>query len=412
MVKEKKFTHKDQINFQNLSGDCNPIHVDKNAALKTHAGQQIVHGIHIFLWALDSVNVKLYSNLKIDIKFMSQVNLDTKLTAVINKSKNRITVTSNKGLFCHCIINIEKIVDLEKNVISNENVFFNIKKSRPDNNKINYIKEGQKSYKLYGGRNKSIGKQMFPNITKNYGLEFVYEVACTSSITGMKVPGLHSLFLRLTLLLSYKNKKNYIKINKINDKLKFVSINYYGINFDAKLETIFRPEPIKTRPFSFLKKKYGRSNYLKNTKVLVIGGSRGIGAYVAKLCSIKGADVTITYKTQFTLALNIKKEILANGGKIKLIKLDVLDKNVLKKINQKYDQIYYFATPKIISNLKKQISPDLLKEYNLFYVQVFKKIVEKYKRLNKNIKFFYPSTIYIEEKNKKFREYWIAKKRR
>ena len=131
---------------------------------------------------------------------------------------------------------------------------------------------------------------------------------------------------------------------------------------------------------------------------------------MAKLCSIKGADVTITYKTQFTLALNIKKEILANGGKIKLIKLDVLDKNVLKKINQKYDQIYYFATPKIISNLKKQISPDLLKEYNLFYVQVFKKIVEKYKRLNKNIKFFYPSTIYIEEKNKKFREYWIAKK--
>ena len=49
---ERCFTLDDQVRFSQFSGDRNPIHIDQIQARKTHAGECVVHGIHVFLWAL------------------------------------------------------------------------------------------------------------------------------------------------------------------------------------------------------------------------------------------------------------------------------------------------------------------------------------------------------------------------
>ena len=85
--------------------------------------------------------------------------------------------------------------------------FFDRSDLEPDDLEIDEIRTGQKINDLFGGPKKHLGRNIFPYLVKNLGLDFVYEMACISSIVGMKVPGNHSLFLNLSLSFTSKNKK-------------------------------------------------------------------------------------------------------------------------------------------------------------------------------------------------------------
>src|ERR1017187_2103326 len=52
---QRVFSFADQERFAAVSGDCNPMHVDALMARRTQAGAPVVHGIHLLLWALDSL---------------------------------------------------------------------------------------------------------------------------------------------------------------------------------------------------------------------------------------------------------------------------------------------------------------------------------------------------------------------
>jgi hypothetical protein len=52
---QREFTLSDQKQFASVSGDHNPIHLDALQARRTQAGEPVVHGIHLLLWALDSL---------------------------------------------------------------------------------------------------------------------------------------------------------------------------------------------------------------------------------------------------------------------------------------------------------------------------------------------------------------------
>ena len=49
----RTFSSADQVAFEKLSGDNNPLHMDAVAARRFLFGRPVVHGIHLVLWALD-----------------------------------------------------------------------------------------------------------------------------------------------------------------------------------------------------------------------------------------------------------------------------------------------------------------------------------------------------------------------
>jgi len=68
---------------------------------------------------------------------------------------------------------------------------------------------------------------------------------------------------------------------------------------------------------------------LSNKVALVTGGSRGIGAGIAKRLAADGAKVAITYTKGAEAAALIVKEIESGGGKAIAIQADAADPNAV-----------------------------------------------------------------------------------
>ena len=64
---------------------------------------------------------------------------------------------------------------------------------------------------------------------------------------------------------------------------------------------------------------------LTNRVALVTGGSRGIGAAIAKRLAADGANVAITYTKGADAAASVVKEIERNGAKAIAIQADATD---------------------------------------------------------------------------------------
>ena len=114
---------------------------------------------------------------------------------------------------------------------------------------------------------------------------------------------------------------------------------------------------------------------MQNIKVLIVGGSRGIGAITAKMLSIYNCDVTITYYKCKEEAYLIKNEIERPGRSIKVFQLDITKKSSLKKVSNVYKQVYFFATPKILKNSSPHFDEKLYCLFYSFYVEGLKNIL-------------------------------------
>ena len=143
--------------------------------------------------------------------------------------------------------------------------------------------------------------------------------------------------------------------------------------------------------------------------MLVVGGSRGLGAITSKLLACAGAKVTLSYKYGQQEAMDVAEDIISIGKSCKVVQHTVSVSQTYEKFNDKYDQLYYFPTNKIfyddgISNNERYNS------FHEIYVDCFKNLVENLIKKSKIKKIFYPSTIAIDKPIDSLKDYIKAKK--
>ena len=360
MSKYIKFSisEKNGENFAKLSGDKNKIHLDTLYGYNSAFQNKICHGCFVLIKFLKLVKLEKivsgYDNYNLSINFIRHFNYKNEIT-IVREIKNYKYLLYQNNQLCAEINIVDKLF------FNNEELI--LKKLDRQNLIIN------RSYKE---------------------IEKITIALCyLSKYVGVIYPGENSLIK--TISINYKKQekidKNLIKTysKKVDRRLPIIKNKIIFDNYKIDFESLERPKLIqKFKKISLPLVKKIKS--IKNN-ILIIGASSGIGFDVLNFLKInKNIKIVATYH---------KNKILINKKNIVVKKIDIeKDLKVIKKIIMKYQPltIYYFPTPKIISNQKKK---ELKKKYNKFYYDIPLKIIkfcEKYK-----IKFFYPSTIFFKK---------------
>ena len=404
LLAERSFTKKDQIIFAKLSGDYNPIHISDDEAQKSQTGECIVHGVNIFLWALEKfLEKKDFINSKFEVKFLKPVTLNKKISCFYDSEKLKIFISD--GFEKYVLISLN-----EKHYKSYPDDKHGLKNKKlnliPKETNLEELSSIKKISLMFNGC-ESYVEELFPLLSKKIGIGIISQIASNSEIVGMQLPGKYSIFTKLSI--NFRNiidTKYKAKLISYNNRLGIVKINCIYKNIDTFITAYFRPKPFKPLECKNINVKL-KSNEFKNIKALIIGGSRGIGSCLAKLIAIGGGESIITYRSHKKDALEIKSDISSWGSKCNVIKFDINDDDFTKINQQNVNQIYYLPTPKIVENKENKFNYDLYKKYLNYYVSSYEKLVENCLSNLKSI--FYPSTIYIDEDRKFYSEYIKAK---
>lgn len=401
----KKFSNEDQFRFSELSGDYNPIHISNKLARTSIAGEVIVHGINILLTGLESLEENnLFLSNDYVAYFYKPLKLNKKVFFNYDKNKSLLEIIEGEELISKIFIGrkMDKFPYSKVTGLVNKN---NFKKpnycSKNEIEKINI-----KAY--YSGAIK-FAEILYPRISKKIGVGTISQIATLSEIVGMQFPGLNSLFTKCDIDLSTKYKNPKVKIKSFNKTIGAVKIRCEFKNLSANINALFRPRPIKTPKSIFIKENYKIVN-LKNLKPIIIGGSRGIGAWMAKFIVIGGGNVNFTYCYGEDEANELIKDMADYQQNIKTVQFDVLGNINKKQMNYFKDRnsLFYFATPKIIPNSNKNFDNEIYEKFNEYYINSFIRLISN--PILKNIKYiFYPSTIFIDKKENNLREYIASK---
>lgn len=388
--------------FATFTGDKNPIHVSKIIARRLVFGRRIVHGIHVLLLALESYYQFYNQNIAcIKFKFIKPIFINVELKFILLEKYIYIKSIDDEILTTIEVIisdNDESFNDYHLNIKNHfsEPVIFDLSKIK-FHNKSDFIVSG----------NPDLAKALFPTLFFKYGIGVVSEIGALSFLVGMKCPGMNSLFGGGIINIQLQVDKPYYSIVNYYNKFNLLKIQYAGFGIIGSLDAFIRNTTDKFVNFHLLENLVLHKEFEK-VNALIIGGSRGVGGEIAKLISLGGGNVTITYDIGLDDSIKLQKEILIHcGKKIKIIQYSASNKLNVEFSKSDFNQIYYMASPKIINDYKNSFNNDLYniyrEIYNKCFLNLIKKVVISKAKYKTNI--FYPSTVFLNSNNIDFFSY-------
>lgn len=351
-----KISPKEGLNYSKISGDNNKIHIDDLYGYNSIFGEKICHGCLVIL--------KFFKTFKI-YKFLKNKKIYSIKVHFFKYFKYNKNIDIKKKLNTFRLFQEGKIIaEIEINL--NNNFSF-----------LNY-KGKEFSFK-------------FKKKTKNIKITEILNTI--SRYVGTINPGLNSIINQININYNYKYEleKSKIKIfSRKKDKRAPIILNklHYGkflVYFIASERPVLKKRKIKPKKFLLKKIKQIKKN------ILILGASQGIGASLLDILSYnKHVKIIASYN---------RNKINLSKTNIKKIKINInKDYRKILYVIKKYTpiRIYYFISPKIL--LDKKLGKKNKSLYKKLFIDFPLKIIKENK--TKNISFFYPSTIYINnEKN-------------
>ena len=242
-----------------------------------------------------------------------------------------------------------------------------------------------------------------------YGLATICEIAALSYVVGMECPGLNSLFSALKIQFN-SNKKVIANFSVARSDARFnaLTITFQGHTVSGEIQAFYRPSPVRNPSMAEIS-AYVQIDEFKNVCALIVGGSRGLGELVAKLIAAGGGEPIITYNVGKVEAEHLIEEIHEFGGHCRAFQLTISGSVSLPADLPRFNQLYYFATPKILSKRTARFDDALYKDFFEIYVDGFKSICNQMVARRNTCSVLYPSTIFIDQPSPEFANYAKAK---
>ena len=399
VVATREFRTAGQESFARLSGDSNPMHVDRVAARRTEPGEPIVHAIHAILWALDVLcerRIIEKAPTSIDARFTRFIYPETTVSLeVVERTDEtlRIALSVDGQVAFSAAMRFTAQVPRTNPPIEGAPIAI---PSSP-------IILETKDMPGRGGLLPSMVDRRivdeFPNAARVLGAERVKGLAALSALVGMIVPGMHSIFSRFDVDLTdtaVEDGALTFEVRKVDDRFRIVDIAVEGSGLRGSAYAFARRPPVEQRSVQDLAALVRRDEFAA-TRALIVGGSRGLGAATAKIIAAGGGRVTITHLVGEIEAHEMTVEI--GAASCTAHRFDVRDDPAtqLNGLAWHFDQVYYFATPQLRRQKGAPFETDRFEE--LFKVQVlgFQRLCELLRaRVKGPLTIFYPSTAALD----------------
>ncbi len=417
---ERKFEWAEQLAFARYSGDHNPIHVDAIAARRLLFGEPVVHGMHLLLWVLDIVapimqGMNSKPDWSVRVRFRKPVFIGESV---------RLVIFPAEGNELKCLVRCDEAVLVSARIAPAEAstglsmlaedpcVDTNSQRGGPDVLGINDL-EGQCGHLTMPVESRDGLASFFPNLSALFGVNRVGELALLSTLVGMRVPGMHSLFAALTLRLVGRSTEFIERSPVLTYRVMSVSTQFRLVRVQATAEGTCADVEAFCYPTPSISSSVAVSNALPEGSyagrtVLVVGGSRGLGALAARLAAAAGARVVATFARGVDEAA-----ALARIPGITVTRLDVAAltyEELDACFTMPVDTLIYCATPRIFFRRTKPLHADRLAAFTACYVSGFAQVFQRFaSQATTGAQCLHPSSVAVTQNDPDNIEYRLAK---
>lgn len=418
------FTADDQEAFARLTGDRNPMHMDADAARRTQAGAPVVHGMHALLWALDALaaaGVPLGGLAEIKADFARFVHLGRPVSlAVIARSDTRLKAEiRSDGIRATAIdLTLGPRASPAARLGAGQ-PHLPARAGTPDPASFSTMtgRLGAPDGAAHGA------EAGFAHLAAALGVERTVSLALLSTLVGMVVPGLHSIFSGLRLAFDDAppdappnappgDPQVGYEVRRWDERFRLASLAVTGTGFAGEVAAFQRYAPVAPPSLDALAGLVVRDEFASR-RALVIGGSRGIGAVTAMLLAAGGAGVALSYRHGRAEAQVLREQIAARRGPeaCTVLAYDTAGDAArqLAGLSGPVSHLYYFATGPIFAARGAVFDPARFEGFFHAYVRAFHALVTALLDRGDPLHVLYPSSIAVETRPRDMTEYAMAK---
>ncbi len=404
VIAERVFTQSDQEQFAAFSGDWNPMHMDKVAARRTQPGAPVVHGVHLTLWALETLirdGILGKPVQGIEATFVKFVYLDTPTTLVLGaRDEDRLELTVVAAGVTTTSLTIK--FDIGTNTALPGDYPEATTNGRAPNAPDLTAMASQVGWMPPMPGPSGDPTALFPHAARAIGGERVTAVALSSRLVGMLYPGLHSVFGSLSVAFGPGDPRPGIgfRVATANARTRMLKMDLVGSGVTGTVIAFARREAVAQAGMDQVAAAVGRDEFAGVT-ALITGGSRGLGALTAKFIAAGGGDAIVTYALGREDAEQLAAEINAHTGRqsCTLLRYDMMASAAeqLGSLSATPTHLYHFASPRIYRQKTALFDAALFAEFTQAYLTSFQDLCAVAQaRATERVVAFYPSTVFVE----------------
>lgn len=405
------FTEAAQIAFARLSHDFNPKHVDRDAARRMFFGRQVVHGMHLVLWALDMLTARLSEAGGDGPIYLTALNclfLDAcspgdsvTMTGDLTDGRARLTISNGDGRAARLTLSFGSEPHSMRSPGPN-----------PDAPICRFLAPEDieaRTGDIPLGFDRPMLAALFPNLAACFDPVQIATILACTRLVGMECPGLNSIFTGLTLTFhddpSIAEGLRY-EVTYWNPDLRLARMSVQAPGIGGTVEAILHPADVRQASLGDVC-EHVRPDEFAGEHALIVGGSRGLGETVAKIIGAGGGRTTVTYRDSEQDARLVQRELREAGSDCEVVQFDVSTPREM--VIRPATQLYYFATPRIRQD--SALGQKSAEEFHAIYVTGFGRTLERFgPTMGPDAVVFYPSSVFVDDADTKFGHYAAAKR--
>ena len=410
----KQFTEADQTAFARLSGDHNPMHLDAVAARRTVAAEPVVHGMHLLCWALDAFAASeraLPPAVGLRAKFSKFTPVgDTVEVTVGKRSEKSVQLrVGGSGIpRADLTILFESADDSAVPLLPADLDIIPAPVKALDTDAEAYA--GTRGLLRFEGSPEDYARR-FPAAAAWIGGARLAAIGASTLLVGMICPGLHSIYAGLRVaFVEDPDAEAGLRFEAGVPTHTLITSTLDGGGIRGTLDSLVRHAPTAQPTMAELAGLVAPDAFAGST-ALVIGGSRGLGELTAKLIASGGGKVLISYRVGKTEAEAVAADIIGSGGQCEILPYDVLAEAgpQIADLPEPPTHAYYFAAPTIARPNSVFYDRTRLDDQARIFVDGFWSLATALRERRRDIRLFYPSTVFITDRPKGMGEYAMAK---